>query len=67
MLEKFDLLLIKQTSAQVYIEETQKTNRDSNYPINLVNTRTAGIEEPARNVRASTRKEMLEGGKMETA
>ena len=67
MLDKLNLLSIKQTAAQIKIQEAWKASKDPKYPINLMKTKTTGNEKPTRSVRASTRKEMTEGGKTETA
>ena len=37
MLEKFDLILLNQTSAQIKLLKAWKGNRDEDYPINLKN------------------------------
>ena len=67
MLEKFDQLLIKQTSAQIKLHEAWKESRDPNYLINLMKTMTAEREEPSRNMWASTRMERVKRSIMRDA
>ena len=63
MLERFDLLSINQTSAQIKLLEAWKASRNPNYPINLTKTRLPEEEQMTINVRLSTRREMREGRK----
>ena len=68
MLEKFDMLSINQTIAQIKIMEAWKANKDENYPIHMRGKERTEGEEPARNTRASRRgEEMPEGGKTKQA
>ena len=45
MLERFNLLSINQTSAQIKLLQAWKASRDLNYPINLTKTRLAEEEQ----------------------
>ena len=63
MLEKFDMLSINQTIAEIKITEAWKANRDEDYPIHLEKERRTEGEEPAKNTRATNRREMKEGGR----
>ena len=68
MLEKFDMLSINQTIAQIKIMEAWKANKDENYPVHMKRRERMEGEEPARNTRASRRgEEMPEGGKTKQA
>ena len=63
MLEKFDLLSINQTSAQIKQQEAWKAYRDEDYPINLKNKMIT--EDGGENLRADrtiTRRTLREGG-----
>ena len=40
MLDKFDMLLINQTSAQIKLTEAWKASRDADYPIEMRNNLT---------------------------
>ena len=64
MLEKFDMLSINQTLAQIKLLEAWKANKDGNYPIHMKKRERTEGDEPARNTRVSGRGEkMTEGGK----
>ena len=63
MLEKFNMLSINQTIAEIKVLEAWKANKDENYPIRLRRERRTEGDEPARNTRATNRREMREGGR----
>ena len=63
MLEKFNMLSINQTMAEIKLLEAWKANRDEDYPIRLGREGRREGEEPARNTRATNRGEMREGGR----
>ena len=63
MLDKFDLLSINQTSAQIKLTEAWKASKDVNYPIEMKHRREPSRDGTSRQLRITTRKEMREGGK----
>ena len=68
MLEKFDMLSISQTLAQIKFLEEWKVNKDENYPIHIKKKDRTEGEEPARNTRTSRKEEeMIEGGRTKQA
>ena len=67
MLDKFDLLSINQTLAQIKLQETWKANKDPDFPIKMTNSRM--VEENGRleTLRTTTKKSMREGCKTQKA
>ena len=63
MLDKFDLLSINQTSAQIKLTEAWKASKDINYPIEMKPRREPPGDGTPRQMRATTQKEIREGGK----
>ena len=64
MLEKFDMLSVNQTLAQVKLLEAWKANKDENYPIHMKKKERTEKEEPSRNTKTSRKEEeMIEGGR----
>ena len=63
MLDKFDLLSINQTSAQIKLTEAWKASKDINYPIEMKPKREPLGDGSPRQLRTTTRREMREGGK----
>ena len=63
MLDKFDLLSINQTSAQIKLTEAWKASKDINYPIEMKPRRAPPGDGTPRQMRATTQKEIREGGK----
>ena len=61
MLDKFDLLSINQTSAQIKLTEAWKASKDVNYPIEMKHRREPSRDGTSRQLRITTRKEMREG------
>ena len=62
MLEKFEILSINQTIAQIKLTEAWKASKDDNYPIKLRWTRENVGETEQRNTRQTARHTMREGG-----
>ena len=63
MLEKFGMLSINQTMAQIKLTEAWKANKDNNYPIKLRWTREIAEKTEQLNTRQTTRQTLREGGK----
>jgi hypothetical protein len=63
MLDKFDLLSINQTSAQIKLTEAWKASKDVDYPIEMKPKKEPLGDTTTRQLRTTTRKEMREGGK----
>ena len=64
MLEKFDMLSVNQTAAQIKLTEAWKASNDEDYPIHM--KKPEQHTESTREVRAGTRREMEEGGRTRT-
>ena len=62
MLEKFEILSINQTIAQIKLTEAWKASKDDNYPIKLRWTRENAGETEQLNSRQTRRHTMREGG-----
>ena len=60
MLEKFDLLSVNQTAAQIKLSEAWKASKDSSYPVKMRDEHS----KQDREVRPGTRREMMEGGRL---
>ena len=63
MLDKFDLLSINQTLAQIKLTEAWKASKDVDYPIEMKPKKEPLGDTSTRQLRTTTRKEMREGGK----
>ena len=63
MLEKFDMLSVNQTAAQIKLTEAWKASQDPDYPVRLMENRKTENGEN-REVRTNTRREMQEGGRL---
>ena len=63
MLDKFDLLSINQTLAQIKLTEAWKASKDVDYPIKMKPKKEPLGDTTTRQLRTTTRKEMREGGK----
>ena len=64
MLNKFNLLSVNQTAAQIKLLEAWKSCRTENYPVKLKKTETR--EGNQREMRMGTRRELEEGGRTRT-
>ena len=63
MLEKFGILSINQTMAQIKLTEAWKANKDNNYPIKLRWTKENAEGTEQQNTRQTNRQTLREGGK----
>ena len=66
MLDKFNMLSVNQTMAQVKITKAWKANKDKDYPVKMKQERNYNNGE-RRVVRPGKRREMKEGGKNKIA
>ena len=57
------MLSINLTMAEIKLKEAWKANKDEDYPISLRRERKTEGVEPARNTRATYRREMKEEGR----
>ena len=62
MLEKFELMSVNQVVAQIKLTEAWKAMNDKKYPLKLRRQGNVNNEE-SREVRLSTRKDMMDGGR----
>ena len=65
MLDKFDMLSVNQTAAQIKLTEAWKAMNDEEYPVKL-KTKIRVETELNRTLRASTVRDMVEGGRYKT-
>ena len=65
MLNRFNMLSVNQSAAQIKLLEAWKSMNVEDYPINLRNERQSEAS-PSRQVRESTRRTKTEGGRLKS-